>query len=175
MYNNSTEKTPAEYVAELYPGNQRLAKWYQSLDCLWFSESVIAGDPYIIELAKSKFLRIGCGITVYDGKILIADINGEGKMREVFTQMLEMATPERHALKGDDFEEFFAPFASHIITTVEAKKERLLHKLKNNPKETAIEILAAEQYKHLSIYGKQGASFREKKFDFLYQEHLKKQ
>ena len=160
------------YAVKLYQQHPALEKWFKKIDCITFSESVAKGDPEVIKLAQCKFLRAGCGITRFDGKILVTDINSDGRMHDIFTKMLKLATPETYTVKGDDYKEFFAPFEKYSIKHIWQNHRYFLKLVKNSPKDAAIYLLADTQFKSADIYGKVGISIGEKKFDGLYAKSL---
>lgn len=160
------------YAVKLYQQHPALEKWFKKIDCITFSESVAKGDPEVIKLAQCKFLRAGCGITRFDGKILVTDINSDGRMYDIFAKMLKLAIPETYSVKGDDHKKFFAPFEKYFIKHVWQNHRSFLKLMKNSPKDAAIYLLADALFKSANIYGKVGISIGEKKFDELYAEYL---
>lgn len=162
------------YALKSFDGNPQFGKWFQKFDCIWFSKNVISGDPEVIRMAESKFLHSQCGVTSCQGKLLIVDIGGEGKMGEIFDQMLQLATPETYAVKGDDPEEFFAPFEAHFRKMICSGSKYFQNLLKNSPKDAAIFLLAEKCFKHVGIYNKQFIAQQAKKFDALCENLRKK-
>ena len=162
------ENTPMNKTAvKLYQQHPGLEKWFKKLDCVSFSESVVKGDSKVFKLARCKFLRAGCGITRFKGKMLITDINSDGRMYDIFAKMLKLATPETYTVKGDDYKEFFAPFEKYFIKHIWQNHRYFLKLMKNSPKDAAIYLLADTQFKSANIYGKVGISDGAKKFDSL--------
>ena len=91
-------------------------------------------------------------------------------MRQVFAQMLELAEPESYEFKGENTEDFFAPFMPVIKAAIWGSSEYVLNLLRNNPKDAAIRLLVQDQVPHLNM-----ACFRTTidhaiKFDELYAE-----
>ena len=145
-----------------------LAEWFRKLDCISFSEKAVSGNPDAIRFAIGKFLRAGCGITRYDGRILAVDIYSDGRMQEIFAQMCKLAMPESYAVKQEDDEKFFAPFTPYFHKRACRNSRYFLKLVKNSPEDAAIYLLAETQFKTANIYGKQGIVIQAKKFDALY-------
>jgi len=146
----------------------RLRKWFVKFDCVRFSEKLARGTPDILKYAEAKFLRVGCGISHCDGRVLAVDLAGKGMMRQIFAKMLELAEPEHYEFKGENVEEFFAPFMPVIKAAIWGNSEYVLNLLRNNPKDAAIRLLVQDQFPHLNM-----ACFRTTidhaiKFDELY-------
>lgn len=155
---------------EFLQQHPKLEKWFRKLDCVCFSREVIKGNPEIIKYAEAKFLYSGCGIRSTDGNILVTDINGNGRMRENFEQMLQMVTPAVYAVKGEALSEFFLPFEKEIMTSAHNGHEHLLKLLKDDPKEAALYLLVQTRFSHINIYGKEKISLLARKFDALYEQ-----
>ena len=102
------------YFNDLCTEYPKLEKWLKSFNCISYSENVVAGNPEVLKYAKCKFLHIGCGVTCYNNKVLVVDINNDEKMLEVFEQILQMVTPESYSIKGENYQEFFAPFEDYL-------------------------------------------------------------
>ena len=158
------------YFDNLYSEYPELEKWIKSFNCINYSENVVAGNPEVLKYAKCKFLHIGCGVTCYNNKVLIVDINNDGKMLEVFEQMLQMVTPESYSIKGENYQEFFAPFEDKFQARNLGNIEYFKKLLHNSPKDTAIYILAESQYRYSSVWGRYGITLGAKKFNKLYDD-----
>ena len=142
-------------------------EYVKNLECIRFSEKVIAGNPEVTKLAKAKFLHSRYGVTAYNGHILVADIKGDGKLPEIFSAMLAMATPESYAVKADDPETFFAPFREYFKARIYEHSNRLLQLGKNDPQTAALFLLVNERFEHLNMFSKHCIYQRAQKFDAL--------
>ena len=139
----------------------------KNIDCIMFSENVIGGNPKAVKYAKNKFLYSRCGVTCYNGNILVADIRGDGKMRQIFEQMLKLATPEKYAVKGENVAEFFAPFREHFKSRLYKYSKRFLHLWENDPAQSVIFLLAELQFDDFGMMHKHAVWAHTKKFDAL--------
>lgn len=151
-----------EEILLQYP---RLAKWFHQLDCVSFSRDVIEGDPEIIRYAESKFLYSGCGLLDCGGNILITEINRDGKLLEIYEQMLRRVTPASYAVKKENDTGFFLPFEEVIMSTVHKGRGHLLKLLKDDPKKAALYLLVKSEFAHANIYTRQGIVRLARKFD----------
>ena len=158
------------YFDDLYAKYPELEKWIKSFNCIIYSENAIAGNPEVLRIAKYKFLHIGCGVTCYNNNVLLVDINNDGKMQEVFDQMLQMVTPENYSIKGENYKEFFTPFEDRFQARNWGNSEYFKKLLRNSPKDAAIDLLAESQFKHSSIWGKYGIARCAKKFNEFYND-----
>lgn len=144
----------------------RLGKWLMRLECVSFSEKALSGDPALLRFAVAKFLYAGCGITRCGEQFLAVDINGDGRMMQIFSQMLQMVTPENHSVKGADWYEFLAPFKDHFLRC--CRERYFLDLLKKSPKDAAIHFLVQKQWKFSGMYGKWAIQLQARKFDAAY-------
>ena len=152
----------------------RLKKWFAAFDCLRFSEKLVRGNPKIIKYAEAKFLRSGCGTAWHNDEMLVVDIEGEGKMRQVFAQMLELAEPESYEFKGGNVEDFLAPFMSVMEATVGRSSEYVLKLLRNSPKDAAIFLLAQETFPRFGMSAIMATIDHAEKFDELFYAEYKR-
>ena len=150
----------------------RLKKWFAAFDCLRFSEKLVRGNPKIIKYAEAKFLRSGCGTAWHNDEMLVVDIEGEGKMRQVFAQMLELAEPESYEFKGENTEDFFAPFMPAIKAVTWSNSKCVLRLLRNSPKDAAVFLLAQRRWKSSNLFGKMSIDHNAQKFDKIYAEYV---
>ena len=146
----------------------RLRKWFVKFDCVRFSEKLICGTPDILKYAEAKFLHVGCGITHCDGSVLVVDLTGKEMMRQIFAKMLELAKPEHYEFKGENVEEFLAPFMPAFESVIRGDGKRILKLLQNNPKEAAICLLVQETFPRFGMSAIVTAVDRAEKFDELY-------
>lgn len=159
------------YVQKLYCSSPQLQKHIQQLQCLSFSEKVTAGDPEVIRLAIAKFLYSECGITRCNGNVLITGLNCHSPLQEILLKMLLLVTPASYAIKGENDEDFFAPFAPAIRTNASKLGSHLLHRLQHDPQSAAIMLLVTTRFKYMNIFGKQGILLQARKFDRLVQNN----
>ena len=157
------------YAEKSFPHSD-IGERLKNIDCIMFSENVISGNPEAVKYAQSKFLLSRCGVTSCEGNILVADINGNGKMRQIFDQMLKLATPEKWAVKGDNCEEFFAPFCEHFKSKIYKNSKRFLHLWQNDPAQSVVLLLADMNFDDFGMFRKHAVWMRAKRFDALCSE-----
>ena len=159
------------YTKKIFAQHPQLVKWLKKFPCVSFSVKAVSGDPEVLRLAQGKFLHSGCSINCCNGNILVIDTSNTGRMQEIFSRMLELAVPESYAVKGENYEDFFAPFAEKFNIWLYKNHKYFLKLLKHSPKDAAIALLAEKQFKYANIFGKQAFTLQSRKFNKLYAEY----
>ena len=166
----------------LYAINRKLANkiydilnpYFDDYDCVCFSENISCNHPKLLEYAIRKFRHSDCGITRYNGMILVIDTAGRGEMREIFSRFLEMAVPENYMFKGNDAEKFFQPFENPIKSNIMhncIKYDDVLRLIMADPHTAARYALADQMGRGGNMWMRHLIYEHAKRFDECYAEH----
>ena len=163
------------YAEKIYSDHPQLEAWFKKFNCVSFSEKVICGNPEVTKLARDKFLHSRCGVTSFNGKVLVTDLKGDGKMFEIFDKMLQMATPETYAVKEENHQDFFTPFKEYFKSRIYDHSKMFLRLFENDPRQAAIMLLVNTQFDFVNMFSKHASWHHAQKFDCLYEQFQQQQ